>query len=55
MIDAPGLRVPHPRLHQRAFALLALAAIAPDAVIPGLGTVAEALAALETDGIEALS
>ena len=54
VIDQPGLRVPHPRLHERAFALLPLAAIAPDAAIPGIGTVREALAALETAGIEAL-
>ena len=54
VIDQPGLRVPHPRLHERAFALLPLAAIAPDAVIPGIGTVRQALAALETAGIEAL-
>lgn len=54
VIDEPGLRVPHPRLHERAFALLPLAAIAPEAVIPGIGSVADALAALETSGIEAL-
>jgi len=55
VIDEPGLRVPHPRLHERAFALLPLAAIAPEAAIPGIGSVADALAALETAGIEALS
>ncbi|MCA0394047.1 MAG: 2-amino-4-hydroxy-6-hydroxymethyldihydropteridine diphosphokinase [Proteobacteria bacterium] len=54
VIDAPGLRVPHARLHERAFALVPLAGIAPDAVIPGIGSVREALAALETAGIEAL-
>lgn len=54
VIDEPGLRVPHPRLHERAFALLPLAMIAPEAHVPGIGTVREALAALETTGIEAL-
>ena len=54
VIDEPSLRVPHPRLHERAFALLPLASIAPDAAIPGIGRVAGALAALETTGIEAL-
>jgi len=54
VIDEPGLRVPHPRLHERAFALLPLAAIAPDAVIPGIGRVGDALAALDASGIEAL-
>ena len=35
--DEPCLRVPHPHLHERAFALLPLVEIAPDAVIPGHG------------------
>lgn len=54
VIDAPGLRVPHPHLHERAFALLPLAEIASAAVIPGRGTVADALAALDASGIEAI-
>lgn len=32
----PDLRIPHLRLHQRAFVLIPLAEIAPDAVVPGL-------------------
>lgn len=39
MIDEPGLQLPHPRLHERAFVLLPLAEIAPDLLIPGLGAV----------------
>ncbi len=38
-IDEPGLQLPHPRLHQRAFVLVPLAEIAPDLVIPGVGAV----------------
>ncbi len=38
-IDEPGLQLPHPRLHQRAFVLLPLVEIAPDLVIPGHGAV----------------
>jgi 2-amino-4-hydroxy-6-hydroxymethyldihydropteridine diphosphokinase len=38
-IDEPGLLVPHPRMHQRAFVLLPLSELWPDAPIPGLGTV----------------
>ena len=40
----PGLRVPHPRMHQRAFVLAPLVEIAPDCVIPGLGPAANWLA-----------
>lgn len=39
VIDEPGLQLPHPRLHERAFVLLPLAEIAPDLLIPGLGAV----------------
>lgn len=51
VIDSPRLRVPHPHLHERAFALLPLAEIAPQALIPGHGTVQAALAQLETGGL----
>jgi 2-amino-4-hydroxy-6-hydroxymethyldihydropteridine diphosphokinase len=46
-IDEPGLRVPHPRLHERRFALEPLAELAPDLVVPGRGTVSELLAELD--------
>jgi 2-amino-4-hydroxy-6-hydroxymethyldihydropteridine diphosphokinase len=39
VIDEPGLQVPHPRMHQRAFVLQPLAEIAPEALIPGQGAV----------------
>jgi len=37
MIDSPGLSVPHPKLHERAFVLRPLTEIAPRLSIPGLG------------------
>lgn len=43
MVDEPGLRVPHPRLHERRFALEPLAELDPDAVVPGAGRVSELL------------
>ena len=47
IVDEPGLTVPHPRLHERRFALEPLAELAPELVVPGLGPVSEALAALD--------
>jgi 2-amino-4-hydroxy-6-hydroxymethyldihydropteridine diphosphokinase len=45
-IDERGLSVPHPRLHERRFALEPLSELAPDALIPGRGRVADVLAEL---------
>ena len=39
LIDEPGLHVPHPHLHERAFVLLPLAEIAPHLIVPGHGRV----------------
>ena len=46
-LDEPGLRVPHPRLHERSFALEPLAELDPELAIPGRGRVSALLAALD--------
>lgn len=52
VIDAPGLRVPHPHLHERAFALVPLLDVAPDAVIPGIGLARDAPGVMAAGDIE---
>ena len=39
--DVPSLRLPHPRLHQRAFVMRPLLEIAPNLQVPGFGPLAE--------------
>ena len=36
-VDEPGLVLPHPRMHLRAFVLVPLLELAPDTALPGLG------------------
>ncbi|HET7743133.1 MAG TPA: 2-amino-4-hydroxy-6-hydroxymethyldihydropteridine diphosphokinase [Gaiellaceae bacterium] len=47
IVDEPGLRLPHPRLHERRFALEPLAELDPGLAIPGHGPVSALLAHLD--------
>jgi 2-amino-4-hydroxy-6-hydroxymethyldihydropteridine diphosphokinase len=46
-IDEPGLRIPHPRLHERRFVLEPLAELDDRLEVPGRGSVRALLAGLE--------
>ena len=54
VIDEPGLRVPHPHLHERAFALLPLVEAWPEVRIPGIGPGAACAAAMAAGGLDPL-
>ena len=51
VIDEPGLIVPHPQLHARAFVLVPLAEVAADAEVAGHGRVDALLAAVDAGDI----
>ena len=51
-LDEPGMHLPHPHLHERAFVLVPLAEIAPALEIAGVGRVSELLRAVDAAGIE---
>jgi 2-amino-4-hydroxy-6-hydroxymethyldihydropteridine diphosphokinase len=46
-MDEPDLQLPHPRLHERRFALESLAELTPGLVVPGHGPVEALLAGLD--------
>jgi 2-amino-4-hydroxy-6-hydroxymethyldihydropteridine diphosphokinase len=53
-VDTPQLRVPHPRMHERAFVLKPLLELDPRAAIPGRGAARDLLAACGAQEIERL-
>jgi 2-amino-4-hydroxy-6-hydroxymethyldihydropteridine diphosphokinase len=49
--DDEALTLPHPRAHERAFVLAPWADVEPDGALPGVGSVAELLQKVGTDGL----
>jgi 2-amino-4-hydroxy-6-hydroxymethyldihydropteridine diphosphokinase len=54
LLDEPGLTLPHPHLHERAFVLLPLNEIAPGLNVPGRGRVHQLLERVDIDGCLAM-
>ncbi|RIQ10895.1 2-amino-4-hydroxy-6-hydroxymethyldihydropteridine diphosphokinase [Jiangella rhizosphaerae] len=52
--DDDDLRVPHPRLAERAFVLIPWADVDPDFSVPGLGRVVELSSAVDATGVRRL-
>jgi 2-amino-4-hydroxy-6-hydroxymethyldihydropteridine diphosphokinase len=51
VLDVPGLKIPHPRMHERAFVLAPLLEIAPQSRIPGRGEVKKLLEQCQDQGV----
>jgi 2-amino-4-hydroxy-6-hydroxymethyldihydropteridine diphosphokinase len=54
-MDTPGLTLPHPRMHERAFVLAPLVELDAGAMIPGRGPAAELLRACAGQAVERIA
>jgi 2-amino-4-hydroxy-6-hydroxymethyldihydropteridine diphosphokinase len=55
VVHEPGLTIPHPRMHERAFVIVPLAEIAPDALVPGRGRAQDLVAGVAQDSVTRLA
>jgi len=54
-LHEPGLTIPHPQMHLRAFVLQPLLEVAPDIGIPGVGQARQALQACQDQVLERIA
>ena len=54
VLQEPGLTIPHARMLERAFVMVPLAEIAPDAVVPGRGRVRDLAALVDAASVAQL-
>jgi 2-amino-4-hydroxy-6-hydroxymethyldihydropteridine diphosphokinase len=55
ILNEPGLTLPHPRMHERAFVLMPLLEIAPEATIPGRGAAKDLLSTCKKQRVERIA
>jgi len=55
VLHEPGLTIPHPRMHERAFVIVPLAEIAPEVTIPSRGSVRELMGSCDAASIVKLA
>jgi 2-amino-4-hydroxy-6-hydroxymethyldihydropteridine diphosphokinase len=54
VLQEPGLTIPHARMLERAFVMVPLAEIAPDAVVPGQGRVGDLVRCVDAQSVAQL-